>query len=102
MLFEHTNRYKVWLNGLYFISVCQSHYYPYGLAEWPVFYESMLHPDVFWYCLNGMGAQKKCAQKSSVTLFPYIFHVKTIGNIVYEYLKTKIFSRDTNTLPQMH
>ena len=39
------------------------------------------------------------------TFFPYIFHVyisrKTEWNIVYKYLKTKTFSRDTNILPQM-
>ena len=42
-----------------------------------------------------------CPRKVLVILFPYIFHVKTRLNIVYENLKTKIFSRDTNTLPQM-
>ena len=41
-------------------------------------------------------------KKFLVTLFPYIFHVKTKSNIVYEYLKTKIFSRDIIILPQMH
>ena len=60
------------------------------------------HPDVFWYRLNGMGDQKKCAQKVLSTLFSYIFHIKTKWKIVYEYLKTKIFSSDTNILPQMH
>ena len=40
--------------------------------------------------------------KKFVTLFPDIFHVKAKWSIVYEYLKTKIFSRDTNILPQMH
>ena len=49
-----------------------------------------------------MGAQKNAPQKVLVTLFPYIFHVKPQWNIVYEYLKTKIFSRDSNILPQMH
>ena len=34
------------------------------------------HPDVFWYRLNGMGAQKM-SKKDLVTPFPYIFHVKT-------------------------
>ena len=62
---------------------------------------AVLHLYVFWYGLIGMGAQKK-AMEVLVTLFPYIFHVKTEWNIVYEYLKTKIFSRDTNILPQMH
>ena len=63
----------------------------------------MPHPDLFWYRLNGMGA-KKVRPKSSFeeTLFLYIFHVKTKSNIVYEYLRTKIFSRDTNILPQTH
>ena len=41
-------------------------------------------------------------KKVLVTLFPYIFHVKPKWNIVYEYLKTKIFSRDSNILAQMH
>ena len=44
--------------------------------------------------------QKKCAQNKFLeTLFPCIFHVKTKLNIVFEYLKTKIFSRDTNISP---
>ena len=34
---------------------------------------SVPYPDVFWYRLNGMGAQKKVL----VTLFQYIFHLKT-------------------------
>ena len=59
------------------------------------------HPDVFWYRVNGMDALKNAPKKVLVTLFPYIFHVKTNSNIVHEYLKTKIFSRDTNILPQM-
>ena len=46
--------------------------------------------------------QKNSPKKVLVTLFPYIFHVKTKWNIVYEYLKTKISSRDTNIFPQMH
>ena len=33
---------------------------------------SALHPDVFWYPLNDMGAQKVL-----VTFFLYVFHVKT-------------------------
>ena len=60
------------------------------------------HPDVFWYYLNSMGTQKNAPKKVLVLFFPYIFHVKTKWNIVYEYLKTKIFSGDTNILPQMH
>ena len=49
-----------------------------------------------WY-----GCPKKCTQKSFVTLFPYIFHVKTNWwNRDYE--NFKIFLRDTNILPQMH
>ena len=35
------------------------------------------HPDVFWYHLNGMGAQKNAPKKVLATLFPDIFHVKT-------------------------
>ena len=51
-----------------------------------------------WY-----GCPKKCVQKSSCSTFSiYIYHIKTKQNIVYEYLKTKIFSGDTNILPQMH
>ena len=51
-----------------------------------------------WY-----GCPKKCVQKSSCSTFSiYIYHIKTKWNIVYEYLKTKIFSGDTNILPQMH
>ena len=45
------------------------------------------------------GCQKKCAQKVIVTLFPYLFHIKTKWNIVYVYLKTKIFSRDKYPSP---
>ena len=45
--------------------------------------------------------QKNMPIKILVTL-PYIFHVKIKLSIVYEYLKIKIFSRDTNILPQMH
>ena len=45
------------------------------------------------------GRPKKCAQIISCDIFPYIFHVKTKLNIVYEYLKTKIFSRDTYPSP---
>ena len=48
------------------------------------------------------GRPKKRAQKVLVTLFPHIFHVKPKWNIVYEYLKAKIFSRDSIILPQMH
>ena len=62
----------------------------------------MPYPDVFWYCLNGMGAQKNAPKKVLVTLFPYIFHIETKSSTVYENLKTKILSRDTNILPQMH
>ena len=32
---------------------------------------------------------KKCFQKVLVTLFPYIFHIKTKWSIVYENLKQK-------------
>ena len=48
------------------------------------------------------GRPKKKRPESSCNLYLYIFHVKTKWNIVYEYLKTKIFSRDANILPQMH
>ena len=36
----------------------------------------MPHPDVFWYHLNGMRAQKIAPKKVLVTHFPYIFYVK--------------------------
>ena len=45
---------------------------------------------------------KKCTQKSSGNFFPYIFQVKPKRNIVYKYLKTKIYSRYSNIFPQMH
>ena len=48
------------------------------------------------------GCPKNEPKKILVTLFPYIFHLKPRWNIVYEHLKTKIFSRDSNILPQMH
>ena len=54
-----------------------------------VFQFTMPHPDVFWYCLNGMGAQKNAPKKFLVT-FLYIFHRKTKLNIVYKYLKISI------------
>ena len=73
-----------------------------GLSTYLSIYISVPHPDVFWYRLNGMGAQKNDPKEVLVKIFPYIFHVKSKWNIFYEYLKTKIFSRDTNILPQMH
>ena len=48
------------------------------------------------------GRPKNAPKKVLVTLFPYTFHLKRKGNKVYEYLRTKIFSRDSNILPQMH
>ena len=56
----------------------------------------------FRYHLNHMGTQKNAPKKVLVTLFLYLFHVKTKQNIVYKYLKTEIFSIDANILPQMH
>ena len=50
-----------------------------------------------WY-----GRPKKWTQKGLVTLFRYIFHVKTKWNIVYKYFFKKIFSRNANILPQKH
>ena len=44
------------------------------------------------------GRSKKCAQK---TLFPYLFPLKTIWNIVREYSKTNSCPRYTNIFPQM-
>ena len=49
-----------------------------------------------------MGTRKNTPEKVLAKLFPYTFHVKIKLNIVYENLKRKIFSRDTNILPQMH
>ena len=49
-----------------------------------------------------MGTQKNVPKKVPVTTFPYIFYVNPKWNIVYEYLKTKIFSRDSDILLQMH
>ena len=68
----------------------------------PNYITTMPHPDVFWYHLKGMCTQKNMSKNVLETLFPYIFYIKTKWNIVYEYLKTKIFSRDTSILPQMH
>ena len=49
-----------------------------------------------------MGAQKNAPKEVLVTLFPHIFHIKPKWNIVCKYLKTKIFSRHSNIIPQMH
>ena len=67
-----------------------------------VFWFIVVHPDVFWYHLNSMGNQKSVPKKFLVILFPYIFFLKTKWNIVYHNLKTKIFSRNTNILCQVH
>ena len=40
-------------------------------------YKVVPHPDIFWYCLNGMGAQKNMPKNVFVTLFPFMFHIKT-------------------------
>ena len=77
-----------------------------GVAQSFVFYGCLtpyqlypeLHPDVFWYRLSSM-APKKYVQKSSCYSFSHMFDVKTKLNIVYENLKTKIFSRDTYYSP---
>ena len=74
-IFNQSNPYKIWPSQIY----------------------AMPHPDVFWYRVNGMGAQKSSCNTFSI----YIFHVKPKWNIAYEYLKTKVFSRDSNILPQM-
>ena len=72
-------------------------------THWTGLSAPVMHLDVFCYLLNCMDAQKKCAQtKILVSFFPYIFHIKTKRNIVYNYFKTEIFSRDTNILLQMH
>ena len=62
----------------------------------------LLHLDVFWYHLTDIGTKKNVPKKVFVTLFLYIFHVKTNWDIAYGNLKTKIFSRYKNILPQMH
>ena len=62
----------------------------YIITQWPI--------QMYFVNIWKVWAPKKVL----VTLFPYIFHIKTKWNIVYKYLKTKIFSRDTNILPQMH
>ena len=69
---------------------------------WYIILKIVPHPDVFWYCLNGMCAQKNTPKKVLTTIFPFIFHIKSKRNIAYKYLKTKTFSRDTNILLQMH
>ena len=38
--------------------------------------QSLPHPDVFCYSLNGIGAQKMCPKKFC-NIFSYIFYVKT-------------------------
>ena len=58
------------------------------------------HPDVFWYCLKGMVIQKKVLKKVFVTVFPFIFHIKTEWNIVYEYSKTKTFQETQTSFPK--
>ena len=55
-----------------------------------------------WYRLKGMSVQKNSPQKFLVTLFPYIFPVKTKWNIACQYSKTKRFSRNTIIFTQMH
>ena len=42
-----------------------------------IFKKALPHPDIFSCCLNGIGAQKNLPQKVLLTLFPYIFHVKS-------------------------
>ena len=42
----------------------------YRLLEWlHQFVSHVLHPDVFWYRLSGMGAQKNATQRSSCNTF---------------------------------
>ena len=61
------------------------------------------HPDVFWYHLNGMGVQKNTPKKVLVTLFLYIFHVKTKFNIAgLRKLKNKnLFKRHKYSSPNV-
>lgn len=35
----------------------------------------VLHPDLFWYRLKGMGAKKNAPKKVLVAFFPYIFFI---------------------------
>ena len=60
------------------------------------------HPDVFSYHLNSKGTQKNVPKIVLGILSPHIIHVKTTWNIVYKFLKMKVFSKDTNILPQIH
>ena len=48
-----------------------------------------------------MGIQKNAPKKVLVTLFSFIFHIKTEWNVVYKYLKTKIVSRDKYPSPNV-
>ena len=41
-------------------------------TETPTALVSVPHPDLFWYRLNGMGAQKKAPKNVIVSLIPYI------------------------------
>ena len=41
-------------------------------TETPTALVSVPHLDLFWYRLNGMGAQKKAPKKVIVSLIPYI------------------------------
>ena len=58
------------------------------------------HLDVFWYCLNGMGTQKMHPKRFLSLFFPYICHVKTKSNIVYEYLKQSFFKETQIPFPK--
>ena len=52
--------------------------------------KAVLHPDVLWYPLNGMGAQKMYSKKLLQHFFQVYFIHKS-NDTANEYLKTKIF-----------
>ena len=59
----------------------------------------VLHPDLFWYRLKGMGAKKKCTQKSSCCIFSiYILHKSKLNSL--RILKYKnLFKRHKHPSP---
>ena len=60
------------------------------------------HIQMYFGTIWTVWAPKKMYPKTCNTFSIYIFHLKPKWNIVYKYLKTKIFSRDLNILCQMH
>ena len=94
--FENTIRKLIFLCSLPDIKTAQ-------INPWYILHTYIQYPIQMYFGTIWTGwVPKNCAEKVLVTLVSYIFHVKTKWKIVYEYLKTKIFSRDTNILPQMY